>query len=99
MTSLLLSLMMGMVLGQRYRVLVLLPAGALILLVMVSVGLARAQGLESTALTAAAAIVSLQIGYLAGSGLRRYFFAAARLRSVPRGASATVSRSAPSSAL
>jgi hypothetical protein len=77
MILLLISLLLGMVLGQRFRVLVLLPAMGIILSVAIGMGLASALGLRPTALLAVGSVVSLQIGYLAGIGLR-YFLAGAR---------------------
>jgi hypothetical protein len=70
MTLTILSLLAGLVLGQRFRVLVLLPAIALALLVAVGDGMARADGIWWTALMAAAAVTALQIGYLIGLGIR-----------------------------
>jgi hypothetical protein len=65
MTLTIFSLLAGLVLGQRFRVLVLLPAIALVLGVA-GVGMAHADGIWWTALTAAAAVTALQIGYLIG---------------------------------
>jgi hypothetical protein len=77
MTLLIISLLMGMVLGQRFKVLVLVPAMVFVLLVAIGEGTARAEGLWPTALLAMVAIASLQIGYLAGTGIR-YLHVAAR---------------------
>lgn len=64
------SMLAGMVLGQRFKVLVLVPALGATLVVGVAVGAAQARGLWPTVLMAVAAIGSLQIGYLAGIGTR-----------------------------
>jgi hypothetical protein len=77
MMLLLISLLLGMVLGQRFKVLALLPAMAFVLLGVSSAGLAGSQGLWLTVIMAVGAIASLQIGYLAGISIR-YFLAAAR---------------------
>jgi hypothetical protein len=70
MTFSIISLLAGAVLGQRFKVLVLLPAIAFVLLMAIGLGIANAQGLWATTLLSTIAIVSLQIGYLAGIGLR-----------------------------
>jgi hypothetical protein len=66
MTFAIFSLLAGLVLGHRFRVLVLLPAIALALLGAVGAGTAHADGIWWTALMAAAAVAALQIGYLIG---------------------------------
>lgn len=71
------SLLVGMVLGQRFKVLVLVPAIALTLPLTIAAGLLRADPLGAIVVLAVASIASLQIGYLAGTGLR-YLMSAAR---------------------
>jgi hypothetical protein len=66
-----------MVLGQRFRVLALVPAFAVSVLVVIAVGTAHSEGLGRTTLLAALAVASLQIGYLVGVAIR-YSLAAAR---------------------
>jgi hypothetical protein len=73
----LISLLAGMVLGQRFKVLAVVPAIAAWLLVAIGYGMAHSEGLGSTVLLAALAVASLQIGYLAGVAIR-YSLAAAR---------------------
>jgi hypothetical protein len=70
MTLILFSLLAGLVLGQRFRVLVLVPAIMLALLAGVGSGVARADGIWWTALMAFAAGAALQIGYLIGLVIR-----------------------------
>jgi hypothetical protein len=65
----LICLLVGMTLGQRFKVLILLPAIALTLVVAIGVGIARADAPWAVVLAAAAAIASLQIGYLGGVGI------------------------------
>lgn len=64
------SLLAGMVLGQRFKVLALLPAIGLLAIVCVGSGMAQGESLSATALTAIAAIVSVQLGYLLGLSIR-----------------------------
>jgi membrane protein DedA with SNARE-associated domain len=60
------SLLVGAGLGQHYRVLVLMPATAILLVVAVGTGVAQAQTAWSIVLMVAAAATSIQIGYLIG---------------------------------
>jgi hypothetical protein len=73
----LISLLAGMVLGQRFKVLAVVPAIAAWLLVAIGFGIAHSEGLGRTVLLAALAVASLQIGYLVGVAIR-YSLAAAR---------------------
>jgi hypothetical protein len=68
--SALISLMIGVVLARRFKVLVLAPAFMLTLLLAVGTGLARTDAAWSIGSTALVVIVGLQIGYLFGSGMR-----------------------------
>jgi hypothetical protein len=63
------SLLVGMALGQRCNVLVLVPAIGLVLLASMATGFARAEGPWPSMLTVASMITGLQVGYLAGIGL------------------------------
>jgi hypothetical protein len=74
----LVSSLTGMVLGQRFKVLVLVPAMAISLLLAIGLGLGHGEGLGPIMLLAVAALASLQIGYLAGVGIR-HSLAAARI--------------------
>ena len=65
------SLLVGALLAQRFKVLVLIPATAIVLGVAFGTGVAHAHTAWSTILTVATAATSMQIGYLIfGSGVR-----------------------------
>ena len=100
MALLLISLLLGMVLGQRFKVLALLPAMAFLLLVAIGAGMAGAQGPWPTALMTVGALASLQFGYLAGVSVR-YLLAGTRSgkRLTVNVGSRPVGRSAQSPAL
>jgi len=71
-----LSLLVGMVLGQRFNFLILVPSILLILLIAIGAAIARVEGPGNVALTAAAAIACLEIGYLLGISIRYLFMTA-----------------------
>ena len=71
MVLLLLSFLIGAVLGLRFKVLVLVPAIAGTLPIAVAVEISHQQGLASIILVSAAAVALLQIGYLAGIVVHR----------------------------
>jgi hypothetical protein len=91
-----LSLLAGMVLGQRFKVLILIPAIAASLIVAVAAGIARADDIWSIVMMAVLAATSLQIGYLGGTAIRVMIVAtrASRRRHASLQASATVQRPA-----
>lgn len=66
-----LSLLLGMVLGQRFKVLALVPAIAATFAFAITVEIARAQSPWLIGISAALAIGCLQIGYLLGLGVRQ----------------------------
>jgi hypothetical protein len=70
MIILILCLLVGMVLGQRFKVLVLLPASSLVMAITIAGEMAHANTFWLLCLTAVAAAASLQIGYLLGLGIR-----------------------------
>jgi hypothetical protein len=74
---LLLALLIGAVLGMRFKVLVLIPAIGLIVPAIVAAGMIRGESVASLAVIAIVAGSCLQIGYLAGA-VTRYATAAAR---------------------
>jgi len=75
-------LLVGAALGQRFTVLVLVPAILVTLGVAIGVGIVRAQGPGTIVLVTVAAIACLQIGYLLGLGIRQLIQGrASRLRS------------------
>lgn len=71
----LISLLAGMVLGQRFKVLVLLPAIGVALVATIVAGIAGADRWP-TVLIAAATVTSLQVGYFSAYGIRRLLAAA-----------------------
>jgi len=79
-----LSFLVGAVLGQRFRVMVLLPVTFVMVLLTIPVGLLAQltflKGLEGFALC----VIALQGGYLFGSVARFWVAAARAARSVPR---------------
>ena len=90
MTLAIISLLAGMVLGQRFKVLILVPATALALAFTVGVGIAQAEAVWSIVQMAAVTAAALQIGYLAGIGIRHGLVAAraSRVRATSLAASA-----------
>jgi len=75
-------LLVGIALGQRFNVLVLVPAVLTTLGVAVGLGIAFSQAPGTIILFTLAAIACLQIGYLLGLGIRQLIEArASRLRS------------------
>ena len=71
----LISLLVGMVLGQRFKVLVLLPVAGIALVVTITAEIAGTDHWR-TLVISAAAMVALQTGYLASYGIRRAIVAA-----------------------
>lgn len=63
--------LVGAALGQRFTVLVLVPAILVTLGVAIGLGIARGQTPGTITLVAVAAIACLQIGYLLGLGVRQ----------------------------
>jgi len=71
MTSLLiLSWLVGAVLAQRFKVRILLPATAIVVVAAAATGLIQSDTVGWTILMVAAAGASLQIGYMFGLGVR-----------------------------
>jgi hypothetical protein len=81
MTLTMVSLLVGMVLGQRFKVLVLMPTIAMALVLAIGAGVARADAVWWIVLMAAATATSLQIGYLIGIGIRHILVATRASRS------------------
>ena len=77
------SLLVGAVLGQRFKVLVLMPATAIVLVLAAATGVTQGQTAWSIVLMAAAAATSMQIGYLIGIGIRHVLGAVWSSRSSP----------------
>jgi hypothetical protein len=66
----LICLLAGLVLGQRFKVLVLFPAVGVALALAMASGALHADAFSHMALVAVASIVSLQVGYFLGLGIR-----------------------------
>jgi len=83
------SLLVGMLLAQRSKVLVLAPVILLTLLLAIGAGIARADTAWAVWLTAAVTIVGLQIGYLLAIGIGHLIAVtrASRLREASLGGS------------
>jgi len=77
---LIINLLAGMVLGQRFKVLILLPAIMIMSLAVLAIGIVRAEPLWWTASVAAA----LQVGYLLGTAIRVLLVSARAARIHPR---------------
>lgn len=60
------AILVGAVLGLRFKVLILLPAIAVALTAILAAGLASADGLPRMALAAVLTISGLEVGYLFG---------------------------------
>jgi len=66
----LLGLLIGMILGQRFKVLILAPAVLLIVLLAIGAAIESTNPAWSVGARAAMALVGLQFGYLLGAGIR-----------------------------
>jgi hypothetical protein len=88
------SLLVGAALGQRFKVMVLMPAIAIVLVLAVGTGVAHAQTAWSIVLMAVAAATCLQIGYLIGIFIRHVLVAALSRRSSPLTSPETTARHA-----
>jgi hypothetical protein len=77
------SLLVGAVLGQRFKVMVLIPAIAIVLVLAAGTGVTHAHTAWSIVLMATTAATSMQIGYLIGIGIRHVLAAALSSRSSP----------------
>ena len=64
------SLLTGAVLAQRFKIMVLVPATALVLATAAAAGLAQAHSAWWTILVAAMGSASIQVGYIVGLGMR-----------------------------
>ena len=84
------SLLVGAVLAQRFRVMILLPATAMMLVLAAVAGLLQSYTVWGIVVLAAAGGASLQIGYLFGLGLHYLL----ETRSTERPQSARASASA-----
>lgn len=72
----LISLLIGMLLAQRFKVLVLIPTLPLAAILAIGDGLAHGQAIWAIATSSVLAIVALQIGYLLGIGIHHFMVVA-----------------------
>jgi hypothetical protein len=63
----LIGIVVGIVLGLRYKVLILVPAVMFATILIIIVGIAHRDGFRSTVLMAVEFIAAVQLGYLAGA--------------------------------
>jgi hypothetical protein len=70
------SFLFGAALGQRFKVLVLVPAMAIVIMTALGAGVMQAQGAWWIVLMAVSASICLQFGYFAGIGVRQFLEAA-----------------------
>jgi hypothetical protein len=75
------SFLVGAVLGQHFRVMILMPAIVIVLIVAVVTGVTHAHAAWSIVLMAVASATSIQIGYLVGIGIRHLLAVAPSSRS------------------
>ena len=67
MTIAMIALLIGALLGLRFRVFILVPAIVIGSATILSVGIARSDSIWPTLLATALAITALQVGYLSGA--------------------------------
>jgi hypothetical protein len=79
MITLMLSFLFGTLLGQRFKVVVLVPAMAPVLILSVTAGITQPNAAWEIIKITTSMAASLQCGYLAGIAIR-YFLAAAPAR-------------------
>ena len=72
-------MLIGAMLGLRFKIYVLVPATSLSVLAIFSAGIAHSDGYWSILLTATFAMAALQIGYLAGSAVIGFVVARSKL--------------------
>jgi membrane protein DedA with SNARE-associated domain len=75
------SLLIGAVLGQGFKVIVLMPATAIVLALAVGTGAAHAHTVWMIVVMTATTATSMQIGYFIGIGIRHLMAAALSSRS------------------
>jgi hypothetical protein len=76
MIALMVSFLFGTVLGQRFKVVVLVPAMAAVLILCVAAGIADPHAAWEVIRMAASAAICLQCGYFAGMAIRHCLTAA-----------------------
>ena len=82
------SLLVGAVLAQRFKIMILIPATGIMLVAAVGAGGAQAHTVWWTILMIAAAGASMQVGYVIGLGIRHILEATERAEAIRPGTSA-----------
>jgi hypothetical protein len=90
-TFAIICLLVGAVLGQRFKVLILLPTITIALFFIILAGIAHAATVGWTAMMAVIAITGIQIGYFVGIGIRHVIVIGRAIRSP----ATSLTRSAP----
>jgi hypothetical protein len=62
----------GAVLAQRFRIMILIPAAAPLIVAATAVGVVQADSVRWILAMAGAACVSMQVGYVIGLGIRHF---------------------------
>jgi NADH:ubiquinone oxidoreductase subunit 6 (subunit J) len=88
------SFLFGAVMGQRFNVVVLVPAVAVMLVLSVGAGFAHPQAAWWITRTAAAGAICLQCGYFAGIAIRHFLAAEPSGESSPLARAETSTRHA-----
>lgn len=83
-----LSSLTGVVLGLRFKVLILVPAMVLVAAVTIGIGIAHGDGLWSLLLETVLTITALQVGYLGGTIVHFVIVGARHIRALPRSTAA-----------
>lgn len=86
------SLLIGITLGQRFKVLILIPLFLLTLLFAFCIGITHSQSAWVVAKVAALIIIDAQIGYIFGIGIRHLTVLARANRSRMASVSSTLPR-------
>ena len=94
MTLSMISFLVGAVLGQRFKIVVLIPAFAIVLVFVIGTGVVLTQAAWWIVLMAAAAVTCLQIGYFVGIGVHHVLAAALSRRPSPLTPTTTSARPA-----
>ncbi len=77
------AFLVGVALGRRFTVMILVPGTVILLVLAAKTGITHADTAWSILLTTAIAATSMQIGYLAGIGIRDVRLARSVRRSQP----------------
>jgi hypothetical protein len=64
------GILVGIALGLRYKILILMAAVMLAIVFVIIVGIARADSVWSIALTTVGVVIAVQLSYLAGVAIR-----------------------------